>query len=166
VGPDLQAVRLAADVRGSVWLDRQSPTRLGSASRSRWGLRVPAASHFLLDGLRSSDGDAPPMLEQDRKQAGWSVGRAAWRLGVGIREYWDPEGLLRQGPGSRRTGGDRWSDGEAEDQRHHEDECRHPDENGALSCFGSERVQGVSFTFHFSCTFHCIRDTPRGDVGI
>ena len=47
-----------------------------------------------------------------------------------------------------------WSDGEAEDQRHHEDERRHPDENGALSCFGSERVQLVSFTFHFSFTFH------------
>jgi hypothetical protein len=29
----------------------------------------------------------PPMLEQDRKQAGWSVGRAAWELGVNIREY-------------------------------------------------------------------------------
>jgi hypothetical protein len=27
------------------------------------------------------------MLEQDRKQAGWSVGKAAWRLGVSIREY-------------------------------------------------------------------------------
>ena len=27
------------------------------------------------------------MLEQDQKQAGWSVGQAAWRLGVSIREY-------------------------------------------------------------------------------
>jgi DNA-binding XRE family transcriptional regulator len=27
------------------------------------------------------------MLKHDRKQAGWSVGRAAWRLGVSIREY-------------------------------------------------------------------------------
>lgn len=27
------------------------------------------------------------MLEQDRKQAGWSVAHAAWRLGVSIREY-------------------------------------------------------------------------------
>lgn len=27
------------------------------------------------------------MLEQDRRQAGWSVGQAAWRLGVSIGEY-------------------------------------------------------------------------------
>src|SRR5215210_5465695 len=75
--------------------------------------------------------------------------------------------------GSQRAGGvDQaawgrcWSDGAAEDQRHHEDERRHPDEKGALSCFGSERVQHVSFTLHFSFTFHCISDTPKGDVGI
>jgi predicted transcriptional regulator len=29
----------------------------------------------------------PAMLEQDRKRAGWSVGRASWELGVSIREY-------------------------------------------------------------------------------
>lgn len=29
----------------------------------------------------------PTMLENDRKQMGWSVGRAAWCLGVSIREY-------------------------------------------------------------------------------
>ena len=29
----------------------------------------------------------PTMLEHNRKQAGWSVGRAAWELGVSIREY-------------------------------------------------------------------------------
>ena len=27
------------------------------------------------------------MLEQERKRAGWSVGRAAWELGVTVREY-------------------------------------------------------------------------------
>jgi hypothetical protein len=27
------------------------------------------------------------MLQRDRKRAGWSVGRAAWELGVSIREY-------------------------------------------------------------------------------
>jgi transcriptional regulator with XRE-family HTH domain len=27
------------------------------------------------------------MLEHDRKRAGWSVGEAAWRLGVSVREY-------------------------------------------------------------------------------
>jgi DNA-binding XRE family transcriptional regulator len=27
------------------------------------------------------------MLEHDRKQAGWSLGRAAWELGVSIQEY-------------------------------------------------------------------------------
>ena len=26
----------------------------------------------------------PAMLEHDRKQAGWSVGQAAWRLGVSV----------------------------------------------------------------------------------
>jgi hypothetical protein len=31
--------------------------------------------------------ELPGMLEHDRKQAGWSVGRAAWELGVSIREY-------------------------------------------------------------------------------
>jgi DNA-binding XRE family transcriptional regulator len=29
----------------------------------------------------------PKLLEQDRKRAGWSVGQAAWRLGVSVREY-------------------------------------------------------------------------------
>jgi hypothetical protein len=29
----------------------------------------------------------PEMLQKDRKRAGWSVGQAAWRLGVNIREY-------------------------------------------------------------------------------
>jgi hypothetical protein len=29
----------------------------------------------------------PGMLGHDRKRAGWSVGQAAWRLGVSIREY-------------------------------------------------------------------------------
>jgi predicted transcriptional regulator len=29
----------------------------------------------------------PAMLEHDRRKAGWSVGRAAWELGVSIREY-------------------------------------------------------------------------------
>ena len=29
----------------------------------------------------------PTMLEHDRKQAGWSVEHAAWRLGVSVREY-------------------------------------------------------------------------------
>jgi hypothetical protein len=31
--------------------------------------------------------ELPGMLEHDRKQAGWSVGRAAWELGISIREY-------------------------------------------------------------------------------
>jgi hypothetical protein len=26
------------------------------------------------------------MLEDDRKRAGWSIGQAAWRLGVSVRE--------------------------------------------------------------------------------
>jgi transcriptional regulator with XRE-family HTH domain len=27
------------------------------------------------------------MLEDDRRRAGWSMGQAAWRLGVSVREY-------------------------------------------------------------------------------
>ena len=53
------------------------------------------------------------------------------------------------------------SDGEAQDHRHHEHERRHPDEKGALPCFGSEQVQLVSFTLHFSFAFHYISDTPK-----
>jgi hypothetical protein len=30
----------------------------------------------------------PTMLEDDRRQAGWSVSQAGWRLGVSVREYW------------------------------------------------------------------------------
>lgn len=37
----------------------------------------------------------PTMLEHDRKRAGWSVGRAAWQLGVGIREYRELEAGMR-----------------------------------------------------------------------
>jgi hypothetical protein len=95
------------------------------------------------DSAASAEGGAPPKVRP------WRRSRPA-----------------PPGPRSRPTGGDRWSDGEAEDQRRHEDERRHPDEKGALSCLGSERVQLVSFTFHFSFTFHCITDTPKGDVGI
>jgi transcriptional regulator with XRE-family HTH domain len=29
----------------------------------------------------------PKMLEHDRRRAGWSVGQAAFRLGVTVREY-------------------------------------------------------------------------------
>jgi predicted transcriptional regulator len=29
----------------------------------------------------------PTMLEQDRRQAGWSVGRLARHLGISVREY-------------------------------------------------------------------------------
>jgi transcriptional regulator with XRE-family HTH domain len=31
------------------------------------------------------------MLAQDRKQAGWSMGFVAWRLGVSVREYGELE---------------------------------------------------------------------------
>jgi DNA-binding XRE family transcriptional regulator len=37
----------------------------------------------------------PTMLEHDRKQAGWSVGRAAWELGVSIQEYRELEAGAR-----------------------------------------------------------------------
>jgi DNA-binding XRE family transcriptional regulator len=35
------------------------------------------------------------MLKHDRKQAGWSVGQAAWRLGVSVREYREIEAGAR-----------------------------------------------------------------------
>lgn len=34
----------------------------------------------------------PAMLENDRTRAGWSVGQAAWRLGITEREYRELEG--------------------------------------------------------------------------
>jgi predicted transcriptional regulator len=37
----------------------------------------------------------PKMLEDDRRRAGWSVGRAAWELGVSIREYRELEAGTR-----------------------------------------------------------------------
>ena len=37
----------------------------------------------------------PKMLAQDRRQAGWSVGQAAWRLGVSVREYRELEAGTR-----------------------------------------------------------------------
>jgi DNA-binding XRE family transcriptional regulator len=44
------------------------------------------------------------MPEEDRKRAGWSVGQAAWRLGVSIREYRELET------------GDRWPNWETWDR--------------------------------------------------
>ncbi|HEV2905863.1 MAG TPA: hypothetical protein VGZ50_00885 [Actinomycetota bacterium] len=32
-------------------------------------------------------GQLPAMLEQDRRRESWSAGRAAWRLGVSVREF-------------------------------------------------------------------------------
>jgi hypothetical protein len=37
----------------------------------------------------------PGMLEHDRRQAGWSVGQAAWRLGVSPQEYREIEAGTR-----------------------------------------------------------------------
>jgi len=37
----------------------------------------------------------PVILERDRKRAGWSVARAAWELGVNIREYREIEAGTR-----------------------------------------------------------------------
>jgi DNA-binding XRE family transcriptional regulator len=35
------------------------------------------------------------MLEHDRKQAGWSLGQAAWQLGVSVRVYGELEAGTR-----------------------------------------------------------------------
>ena len=54
----------------SAWarFDSQSPGHLASPLRSRWGLRVPAASHFL--GARlSAVAMLPTMLADDRRRA-------------------------------------------------------------------------------------------------
>jgi hypothetical protein len=45
----------------------------------------------------------PKMLEHDRRQAGWSVGQAAWRLGVSVREY------RELGAGDRPPSFDTWT---------------------------------------------------------
>ena len=37
----------------------------------------------------------PTMLEHDWKQPGWSVGQAAWMLGVSVREYRELEAGAR-----------------------------------------------------------------------
>ena len=37
----------------------------------------------------------PSMIEADRTRAGWSVGEAAWRLGVTVREYRELEAGAR-----------------------------------------------------------------------
>jgi hypothetical protein len=37
----------------------------------------------------------PTMLAQDRKRAGWSVGQAAWRIRVSVREYRELEAGAR-----------------------------------------------------------------------
>jgi predicted transcriptional regulator len=37
----------------------------------------------------------PKMLEHDRRRAGWSVGQAAWRLGVSPAEYRELEAGAR-----------------------------------------------------------------------
>ena len=56
--------------------------------RNRRGHRRPAdrldAGHVTSAGLMAM---LPVMLENDPKQAGWSVGQSAWRLGISIREY-------------------------------------------------------------------------------
>jgi hypothetical protein len=44
----------------------------------------------------------PVMLEQDRKLASSSIGQAAWRLGVSIREY------RRLKPGARSLSFETW----------------------------------------------------------
>jgi DNA-binding XRE family transcriptional regulator len=46
----------------------------------------------------------PKMLEQYRKQAGWTVGQAAWQLGVSIREYRELEAGKRSPNREARAG--------------------------------------------------------------
>ena len=63
---------------------RPSQVRLIPGARTAFlvtppGLRLPAVAML------------PAMLEHDRKQAGWSVGQAAWQLGVTVREYGELE---------------------------------------------------------------------------
>lgn len=53
------------------------PHRSGAGNeRAALGRTYPSAVAML-----------PTMLEQDRRQWGWSVEQAAWRLGVTVREY-------------------------------------------------------------------------------
>ena len=67
--------------------------RLVVSLRSRRNLRVPAASRFR--DYAPAAAMLPKMLQNDLKRAGWSVGRAAWELGVSIREYRELEAGTR-----------------------------------------------------------------------
>jgi hypothetical protein len=44
------------------------------------------------------------MLEEDRRRAGWSVGQAAWRLGISVREDREIVPARRWHIGRRGTG--------------------------------------------------------------
>jgi ribosome-binding protein aMBF1 (putative translation factor) len=56
----------------------------------------PARRSIGRDGLASPSVAAfPDMLEHDRKQAGWSMGQVASRLGVSVREYKEIEAGAR-----------------------------------------------------------------------
>jgi hypothetical protein len=44
------------------------------------------------------------MLEEDRLRAGWSVGQAAWRLGITVREYREMRLASAGRTGTRFTG--------------------------------------------------------------
>jgi hypothetical protein len=37
----------------------------------------------------------PSMLAEDRRRAGWSVGQAAWRLGITVADYQELEASVR-----------------------------------------------------------------------
>lgn len=63
------------------------PTPVGSDSRSRWAFGVRRPLTFTPIATVLPMAMLPAMLEHDRKQAGWSVGQAAWRLSVIVREY-------------------------------------------------------------------------------
>jgi hypothetical protein len=71
------------------------PVQLGGTASSDIGFRLvrplgpssSAASHFLPDGLRSYDGDAPVDTRRRSAPHGRSVARAAHELGVPIRVY-------------------------------------------------------------------------------
>jgi hypothetical protein len=142
---------------------RRLPQAQLSSERQQRGCLMASAGNVgddLTGSLRAHD-----QVAADLRQIQSSAARAEGRAPPKVRP-WRRSRPVPPRPRSRRTGGDRCSDSEAEYQRHDEDEHRHPDEKGALSCFGCERVQLVSFTFHFSFTFHCITDTPKGDVGI
>jgi hypothetical protein len=77
VGPDLQAVRVAADSVGAALPTRRAPT-------SRASPIIPGRCPRYLRSMASA---FRQMMRKDRGRQGLRECRAAWQIGVSVREY-------------------------------------------------------------------------------